>query len=229
MFRFNSDYEGNRFARLSRLIVAFLVMVVVLICEPSNADVVVNGTFDDNVTGWTGTFVAQSGDGSKPDLDTESYFFAGSNASNQITQSYDLTAAEVNELTSSGLGYEMSADLFGFWTQSDWATFSVEFFDGVGASGTSLGLVSLAGVNPGTWGDSLTAGTGDNYFSTFGNVDPLTQSLLISVSSTRVNGANNDGYADNVSFSLTSVPEPSASLALIMLGLATVCRRTRLS
>ena len=214
----------NKHVFLSGCLALLLSFVIPKLGE---ADVVENGTFDNATTGWTGTYSTQVGDGSFPFLDTESYYWAGNTGFNAITQTYDLTATEVVELTNTGLNYEMSADLFGFSTQGDKATFTVEFFDTIGATGTSLGTEILDGINPGAWGSNLTAGSGDNFFATTGSFDVSTKSVLITLSSTRASGSSNDGYADNVSFSVVSVPEPSSSAFLIGIALAVTCKRHR--
>ena len=55
------------------------------------ASVIVNGTFDNNTSGWTGSYTAQPGGaGGFPTIDTGSYYWGGNNASNNITQIYNL-------------------------------------------------------------------------------------------------------------------------------------------
>ena len=41
-------------------------------------NVIINGTFDDNTTGWTGDFYySQNGGGGFPGFDTQPYFWVG--------------------------------------------------------------------------------------------------------------------------------------------------------
>ena len=99
------------------------------------SNVVVNGTFDDNTTGWTGIYSVVNG-GSFPTFSTEPYFYAGDNSYLEILQTYTLSASDLSDLATTGLSYAMAGDLFGYGTGLDYATFSVEFF----SSSTSLGI-----------------------------------------------------------------------------------------
>ena len=208
------------FITIKELTAAIVVMSAA--SQASAATVVVNGTFDDT-SGWTGTFNAQSGPGGGyPILDTQTYYQGGNNAYNEISQSYALSGAELSSLSSTGLTYSMSADLFGYSTQQDYSTFTAEFLD---ASLASLGSVSLVSTtnDPGTWASIYTAGLAPVFQSTGGSIDAATTSILFTVSSMRQQGLANDGYLDNAFFELTpsisAVPLP-AGMPMLVAGLA---------
>lgn len=183
----------------------------------SMANVVVNGTFDNNTTGWVGSYNAQvGGSGGFPTIDTGSYYFGGQKASNSITQIYNLTNFDLNNLSSAGLNFKMSADLFGWETHNDHSIFKASFYSNADASGSLLGSIALdsATNDPGTWPSIYIAGSFPNFQSTAGILSNLTTSILFTVESIRLAGSDNDGYADNLKFSLspvTAVPLPAAA------------------
>lgn len=181
------------------------------------ANIVVNGTFDNNTTGWTGSYSAlPGGSGGFPTIDTGSYYWGGNNASNSISQIYDLNSSDLDSLSNVGLNFSMSADLFGYGTQGDHSIFKASFFSGTGASGSLLGSIALdsATNDPGAWGLSFIAGNVPNFQSITGSLPSLTASILFSLESIRSQGSSNDGYADNLNFSLSpslaAVPVPAA-------------------
>ena len=176
--------------------------------------VLVNGTFDDQ-SGWTGTFVNQTGGGGFPTIDTGPYYFSGSAADNAITQTYILNAADLLSLGSTGLDFVMSADLFGFDNQSDFSMFTADFRD---TGNASLGTVMLSSATnaPAVWGSNITAGAAPNFQQFAGSLNSLTRSILFTVSSVNSSFTNtNDGYLDNAFFelnpgSVSTVPVPAA-------------------
>ncbi len=185
------------------------------------ANLVVNGTFDDNTTGWTGLYNSQAGgSGGYPTIDTGPYYDGGYTASNKITQVYDLTPNDLFDLANLGLNFDMSADLFGYSSQGDHTIFTASFYSDVGATGSLLGDVWLdsATNDPGSWASSFVAGDLPNFQSVSGVLPSLTSSILFTVESIRLAGAANDGYGDNLSFSVSSVPAPPA-FWLFILGL----------
>lgn len=106
----------------------FILLALSLSPSVSMANVVVNGTFDNNTTGWVGSYNAQAGgSGGFPTIDTGSYYFGGQNASNSISQIYNLTNFDLNNLSSVGLNFTMSADLFGWQTHNDHSIFKAFF------------------------------------------------------------------------------------------------------
>ena len=194
-------------------------------------NVVVNGTFDSN-TGWTGTYLEKlGGSNGFPTIDTGTYYYGKNTATNSITQVYDLTASDLSALTNSGLDYSMSADLFGYLNQGDHSIFSASFYSGTQATGNLLGTVSLDSATnaPIAWGTVFTAGGLPNYQSTTGSLSGLTRSILFTMKSIRLKGSANDGYADNLEFSMnpSAVPVPAAVWLFVsaLIGLAGITNR----
>jgi len=201
--------------RLKIVIVVTAWMTIfntIYLTTPTKADnVVVNGGFD-SIDNWSGdTYTLRA---ANPTIDTGTYFFHGAGSSITVNQVYDLTTSELTALTGPGLDYTMSADLFGFFSQRDNATFQSEFFAHNGGAGASLGLIALHGLNPGSWPSALIAGTSPSFQSTSGSVFAGTQSIVFSIiTSGNIDGArNDDGYADNLSFDLIAVPEPTTTV-----------------
>jgi hypothetical protein len=182
----------------------------------SIANVVVNGTFDNNTAGWNGTYTAQPGGSSGfPIINTGSYYWGGGTASNSISQVYNLNASDLNTLSNEGINYTMSGDLFGYATQGDHSIFTASFYSGADAGGSLLGSIALdsATNDPGTWGGSFIAGNSPNFQSAAGALPSLSASILFNLESIRLVGSSNDGYADNLNFSVipANVPLPAAA------------------
>lgn len=221
-------------ARLAATGAAGVALIGAAAAPASAANVVVNGAFDNNTTGWTGSWYVLNGpDGGFPVLDTAPYFWGGNGASHAITQTYSLTAADLSALGSAGLNYLMSADLFGYSTQADSSTFRADFLDGGDGLLGSVLLTSTTN-DPGAWPSSVTAGTAPSRQSVTGSVPGAARSILFTVSASRAAGSSNDGYLDNAVFDLqpvsagaTTVPLPSAGWLLLggVAALAGVRRR----
>ncbi len=193
--------------RCSTLLLAPLFILPAI----STANVVINGTFDNNTSGWTGSYTAQpGGSGGFPTIDTGTYYWGGNNAQNSISQVYNLSAVEQTTASTGGLNYTFSGDLFGFSSQGDHSIFSASFYSGNNASGTLLGSVALDSStnDPGTWPSAFIAGNNPNFQTTSGILSEQTASILFSVESIRLAGFANDGYADNFDFSLSPAPVP---------------------
>ncbi|SMF94992.1 PEP-CTERM protein-sorting domain-containing protein [Methylomagnum ishizawai] len=183
----------------------------------SMANLITNGTFDNNTSGWSGTYTAQpggSGEYDFPNINTGKYYWGGNVASNSIFQIYNLTASDTSTLSSVGLNFNMSADLFGYRSQTDHSIFTVSFYSGIGASGSLLGSTALdsATHQPSLWSSTPIAGNSPNFQTATGILPSLTASIRFNLQSIRFSGSSNDGYADNLNFSLTpSVPEPATT------------------
>lgn len=183
----------------------------------TTGNLIVNGTFDDTTSGWTGTWKLRSSD---PAIDTGSYYFAGAGAFNYITQDYVLTADQLSALATGGLSYTLSADLFGWHAQEDRGVLSVFFFDDAGSQIGSSALKSSDSYT-GWWNTTITAGS-EYYQETSGYLPSATTSLTFMISSTRISGGtNNDGYIDNASFVMSDIDVPAVPLpasALLLLS-----------
>lgn len=209
----------------------FILGLFFMLPNLAMANVVVNGTFDNNTTGWTGVYNSQpGGSGGYPTIDTGPYYHGGWNGTHLITQVYDLTPDNLFDLASLGLNFDMSADLFGYSSQGDHSIFTASFYSDTGGVGSLLGSVSLdsATNDPGIWPSSFVAGSLPNFQSVSGWLPSTTSSVLLSLESIRLAGAANDGYADNLTFAISPVPAP-ASVWLFSLGLLTllVSKRVR--
>lgn len=184
-------------------------------------NLIVNGTFDNFTTGWTGTYQTRSND---PVIDTGSYFFPGPGAFHMIYQDYALTGTDLADLGSTGLSYTLSADLFGWHSQQDRGTLSVFFMDATGERISSATLMSSTTYS-GSWDTVIVAG-GKYFQSLSGLIPETTTALKFVITSTRIGGGtNNDGYIDNASFTMAAVETPApvplpAALPLLGAGLA---------
>lgn len=147
-------------------------------------------------------------------------FFAGGpdNAASSATQSLSFAgfAGLPGLVDGGGVGFTLSGYLGGFETQNDNATLTAEFLN---AGATTIGSAAIGSVFAADRG-----GVTGLLSRSFAGVVPVgTRSVRFTLAMTRTDGAYNDGYADNLSFTLTSsvVPEPS-SYALVAAGLAGV-------
>lgn len=191
-------------------------------------NLIVNGTFDNFTTGWTGVYQTRAAD---PVIDTGSYFFAGPGAFHMIFQDYALSTDQLASLSGSGLSFTLSADLFGWHTQQDRGTLSVFFRD---ADENRIGSATLMSstLYSGSWDLEIEAG-GKYFQSVSGFVPQETASLSFVITSTRIGGGtNNDGYIDNASFTMAEVAPVPLPAALPLLGagvlaMAGVARRRR--
>lgn len=206
---------------ISGAVVALALGVVSAPAMAATENLIVNGTFDNFTTGWTGNYQTRSND---PVINTGSYFFPGPGAFHMIYQDYALSAADLADLASTGLSYTLSADLFGWHTQQDRGTLSVFFMDMAGDRISSSTLSSLTTYN-GSWDTTIIAG--GKYFQTISGLIPeATTALKFVISSTRIGGGtNNDGYIDNASFTMAVIDTPApvplpAALPLLGAGLA---------
>jgi hypothetical protein len=129
-------------------------------------------------------------------------FFAGGpdGAANALTQTVDVSGA-ATEIDGGGVTATVSGDFGGFAGQNDDAQLTVTFQS---AAGTALGTlasppVTLADRNGNTALVFRTASAG---------VPVGTRSLGVRLDMVRVDGAYNDGYADNLSVTLSTQPQP---------------------
>jgi hypothetical protein len=129
-------------------------------------------------------------------------FFAGGpdGDANALTQTVDVSGA-ATEIDGGGLSATVSGDFGGYAGQNDSATLTATFLDAAGAALGTLASppVTLADRNGNTALLFRTASAG---------VPVGTRSVGVRLDMVRVDGAYNDGYADNLSLTLGTQPQP---------------------
>lgn len=132
--------------------------------------------------------------------------------------------SDVVVLAAGDTQYTFSAWLASYTGDGDYTTVSVEYFSDVGGT-ASLGSVTLAdGSAEGTSTTPSGAWNAENWtnYTATGTVAAGSQSFKISYG-----GVGNDTYADNISYSVTAVPEPSSTTLLGLGALALILRRRK--
>ncbi|KQY88352.1 hypothetical protein [Pelomonas sp. Root1444] len=182
------------------------------------SNLIVNGDAESDVSGWTGFDgyeLFQAVDyGSSWVLPTQpgpadrgSKMFAGLGA-----QSAGFQTVALGDLAGQPLRYALSGWLGGWAAQGDNALLYVSFLD---RQDNEIGHAALGPVGPADRGNQ----TGLFLQTTSGLLPAQTASLMFSLSMERQGGGDNDGYADNLSFVVSSVPE-GGTLAYALAGLA---------
>jgi hypothetical protein len=154
-------------------------------------------------------------------------FFAGGPGASVAVgdQNLDLTSLSA-QINAGQINFAISAWLGGFQDQNDYAAFGVEFFDGP----TLLGSDSLEGPDSGPRGSQ----TGLLFESDSGTIPVGTTSVDFVLQMFREQGTYNDGYADDLSFVLTSAastapaPEPGSGFLILAGGAAVVMLKRKL-
>jgi hypothetical protein len=126
-------------------------------------------------------------------------FFCGgpNDAASSFTQTIDLEIY-ASRIGLGGIGFELSAYLGGYATQSDNAVLTVTFR---GDANASLGSASIGPVTPA----ERASATGFLFRSNTGAVPMGTLKVDVELALTRVEGSANDGYADNLVFVLKGI------------------------
>jgi hypothetical protein len=219
---------------------ALLTMTTLAMATPLGSNILLNGNAETgtgsasgndvvSIPGWTTTsnftVVQYGAPGGFPDNSVSSSiggginFFAGGpnttfSSATQTVSILDLATL----IDAGGASATLSGDLGGFDGQSDNMTVTATF---LGAASNSLGSVIIGPVT-----ETERAGVSTLLFDTGSVAIPVgTQSIMVEMDATRVDGAYDDGYADNISLVLngsgptTTVPEP-ASLSLLTAALA---------
>jgi hypothetical protein len=127
-------------------------------------------------------------------------FFAGGNAASSIgTQVVDLSAAAAS-LDTGLVSFVLSGYLGGFGDQNDTAALTAIFKDAAGAPlGTARTIGPVAAPDRGN-------ATGLLPRTATGPVPSGTRQVQVQLTMTRVGGASNDGYADNLSLVFATAP-----------------------
>lgn len=183
------------------------------------SNLIVNGDAERGAAGWTGFdgySLFQSVDyGSNWVLPTQpgpidrgSKMFAGVGA-----QAAGFQTIELGALVGQPLHYDLSGWLGGWAEQGDNALLYVSFLD---TQANEIGHAVIGPVGPADRGNQ----TGLFRQTTSGLLPAQTASLMFSLSMERVGGGDNDGYADNLSFVVTSAVPEGSTLAYALAGLA---------
>ena len=163
------------------------------------------------VPGWTttpGYTQHRYGDADFPDAAAtgaihgeDQFFFAGAVDSGTATQTVDVAASAAS--IDAGRGrVHLSADLGGYAGQADSATVTATFLGTAGPLGTPLT------VGPVTVGDR-NGQTGLQPRDAVAYAPAGTRSIRVAITATRVDGSDNDGYADDVGLTLADAdPAP---------------------
>ncbi len=135
-------------------------------------------------------------------------FFSGgpSNAASSVTQELDLTDRAVR-IDAGSLGFVLSGYFGGFENQNDAAKLTATFRD---ASHTVITSSIVGGVQASARGNY----TGLSFRTLSSTVPPQTRYVTFRLSFDRTEGSYNDGYADNLSFSLADRTLPAFGLPL---------------
>jgi hypothetical protein len=135
-------------------------------------------------------------------------FFAGGphasadNTAETASQDVDVSAAAA-EIDAGGVTATLAAALGGFESQGDAAKVDATF---VAADGRTLASVSVGPVSASDRGEETKLLPRSASVA----VPAATRSVRLVITATRVEGNYNDGYADNVSLTLSAAPAPAA-------------------
>ncbi len=142
-------------------------------------------------------------DATAPLTPGRNFFAGGDSAAAVAVQDIDLSAFATS-IDAGTAAYDFSADLGGFADQEDNATVEADFLD------QTSNLLMLTTLGPVTAADRGNV-TGFLHQDSTGMMPAQTRTVELFITLTRVSGSYNDGYADNVSFVVTSTaPTPTA-------------------
>jgi hypothetical protein len=184
------------------------------------ANLIVNGDAEAGVSGWTGfdgydlfQAVDYGNNWVKPTepgpADRGARMFTGVGAQAAGYQLVELGGVTgQGEWATTPLAYSLSGWLGGWQAQGDNALLYVSFLD---AGGMEIGHSVIGPVGPGDRGNT----TGLVLREDRGLLPVGVAQLQFSLSMERMGGGDNDGYADNLRFVLTPVPEPATGWMLL--------------
>jgi hypothetical protein len=196
------------------------------------SNLIINGNAESGVTGWTKVgneifeSAAYSSNWVQPtepgpvDRGINLFVGGGGVALAAGSQLLDLSA-NAADISGGAVHYQLNGWLGGWTNQPDNALLYVSFLD---SASIEVGFAMLGPVGPSDRNNT----TGLYFQETAGVLPTTTRAVMFSLSMERLNGGDNDGYADNLSFSITAVPEP-ATYGLMLLGLAAVGAAARRS
>jgi len=130
-----------------------------------------------------------------PDDRGDNYFAGGDDtAKSTAEQTIDISAAAA-QIDAGTLKYRLAGYLGGFGNQGDYVVVSAVFED---ANGRPLGQAKIGPVTPVQRGNK----TGLLPRETTGPLPAKTRAVVVRIVATRLEGRYNDGYADNIWFSI---------------------------
>jgi hypothetical protein len=144
------------------------------------------------------------------------FFAGGDEALSSISQTFDVRDLDI-QIDGGQVDFDLEGWFGGWEFHEDNATLTAYFLD---AGGFEIDSVA---IGPATLADRG-SDTKLLFYETGGSIPALTRDIDLTLEMVRLEGDSNDGYADNLSFVLTVIPEPSTVLLLGMglggLGLA---------
>jgi hypothetical protein len=150
------------------------------------------------------------------------YFAGGPSAAlSTASQLIDLSAF-LGAIASGQATFSLSGWFGGYQSQDDHAILNVSLLD---ANGIQTGFGAVGDVSRADRNNV----TGLLFRDLAASIAPTTTQALVSISLVRQQGSYDDGYADNLSFSVSSVPEPGSVAMLLagLLGVGAASRRAR--
>ena len=150
------------------------------------------------------------------------FFFGGNDVSTSLTQTISLSSFTAL-IDSGSASYDLSGWLGGYAFQRDNTVVTATFKD---AGSVDLGSAATLGPVTNTDRNNITG----LFFRQTGTALPVgTRTVTIQMDFTRVDGAFNDGYADSLSFKVTSAvssaPEPGTLIFLMLGGTLVLVKR----
>ncbi|MDO8447183.1 MAG: PEP-CTERM sorting domain-containing protein [Rhodoferax sp.] len=191
------------------------------------SNLIINGNAEADVSGWTafdGVDLFQSVDygsnwvlPSQPGpVDRGSKMFAGQSSAFSVGYQLLDVSALTTAFAKGTTAFDLSGYLGGWTSQGDNALLYVSFMD---VANQEIGSAQLGPVTPADRGNS----TGLLFRETHGFVPVNTTQIQFALSMERMASNDNDGYADNLSFTVSAAPVPEPeTFAMLLAGLGLV-------